>query len=98
MTHHEALERSRRALDQRENCDHKLVRFGPDPYLMLATLWVCPVCNLYLSIDPRGVIREIGPADRCEGARFSQAAGLMEMADVEPSGVEYLEGTDRRIK
>jgi hypothetical protein len=61
LTHHEALERSRRARDSRWHCGGDLVDLGPDQCLDLCAVWACSVCQEYVSIDPTGVIRDTGP-------------------------------------
>ncbi len=62
MTHHEAIERSRRALDHRPDCHHELVQLEPDPNVPLLEPWLCGACRVLLLIDPTGVIRDTLPA------------------------------------
>ncbi len=61
MTHHQALEQSRRALDHREDCHHELVEAGSSISLPGTTRWLCEICNVVLLIDPTGVIRDTVP-------------------------------------
>jgi hypothetical protein len=75
MTHDEALERSRRAVDSRANCGHDLIELGRDKALEQCSLWYCPECGDYLSIDPHGIIRETGPIGVIAGGGRLEAQG-----------------------
>ncbi len=58
MTHHEAIERSKRAIAERDDCHRGLVDLGVDPDEPTLRLWACSRCQVALAIDPAGVVRD----------------------------------------
>jgi hypothetical protein len=83
MTHAEAIAQSRRALDHRDDCHRDLVELGPDTLLKGCTWWSCSRCEIAISIDPTGIIRDTIP-----GSMLGDRVGLPRRPANDP-GVEH---------
>jgi hypothetical protein len=76
MTHAEALERSRRALDSRPDCQHELVDFGLDRDEPSLRHLCCARCQIILRVDPIGVIRETWAMTPAQAMAVAMASEL----------------------